>query len=135
MYNIYLVTRLDGLTLSDAKALVDRSLAAKPSKGLFLLDLDPGRDSNPGYKLINDSMRDAAKTLQTAGFTVEQYDKPEFAAGTGLAGYYSWGKNDEHYSQETFNGLRFLPGAIAETADSTSAFTLTSHRTLEGKRS
>ena len=79
-YNIYLVTRLDGLTLSDAKALVDRSLAAKPSKGLFLLDLDPGRDSNPGYKLINDSMRDAAKTLQTAGFTVEQYDKPEFAA-------------------------------------------------------
>ena len=49
-------------------------------------------------------------------------------------GYYSWGSNDKSYSQESYNELRFVPGSIAETAQSTSAFTLTSKRTLQGKR-
>jgi len=134
-YGMYLVTRLDGLTLSDAKALVDRALAAKPRKGLFLLDLHPWRDTQPGYAFVNEGMRSAAQMLKSKKFNVELEETKDFVARTGLMGYYSWGSNDGSYSQETYNKLRFVPGSIAETAQSTSAYTLTSKRTLAGNRS
>ena len=134
-YDMYLVTRLDGLTVSDAKALVDRSLRAKPNKGLFLLDIQPSRDGSPGYKPMNDSMRHSAAALKKKSFRVELEETNSFVSRTGLMGYFSWGKNDGGYSQETFNKLRFDPGSIAEMAESTSAYTLTSKRTLKGNRS
>lgn len=134
-YSIYLVTRLDGLTVADAKALVDRAMEAKPNKGLFLVDIEPGWDTGPGYKPVNDAMRRAAAALRSKGFVVELDETTDFIARTGLMGYYSWGSNDGKYSQETYNKLRFVPGAIAELAQSTSAYTLTSKRTLQGKRS
>ena len=40
-----------------------------------------------------------------------------------MAGYVSWGSNDAHFSSAVFGRLRFAPGAIAETAVSTSAST------------
>lgn len=134
-YGMYLVTRLDGLTLADAKALVDRSMAAKPSKGLFLLDIDPGWDQSPGYKIVNDGMRRAELALKARGMRVEMNATGDSVVRDGLMGYYSWGGNDRKYTDEAFHKLRFLPGSIAETAMSTSAFTLTSNRTLKGKRS
>ncbi len=134
-YNMYLVTRLDGLTLADAKALVDRSLAAKPEKGLFLLDASPIWDAKPGYKIINDNMRAAAKLLKDRGFEVELDETTKLVVRDNLMGYYSWGSHEQDYTDEAFHKLKFLPGSIAETAVSTSAFTLTSKRTLEGKRS
>ena len=134
-YNMYLVTRLDGLTVEDAKALVDRAIEPKPEKGLFLLDVSPGWDGAPGYKPVNDGMRRADDQLRRDGFRVELDQTKDFIVRTGLMGYYSWGSNDGSYSQESFNKLRFLPGSIAELAQSTSAYTLTSKRTLEGKRS
>jgi uncharacterized protein (TIGR03790 family) len=134
-FNMYLVTRLDGLTLADAKALVDRSLAAKPEKGLFLMDASPIWDDNPGYRFVNDGMREAAKLLKARGFHVELDETTELVVRDHLMGYYSWGFHEQKYTDEAYNKLRFLPGSIAETAVSTSAFTLTSHRTLEGKRS
>ena len=133
-YQIYLVTRLDGLTVADAKALVDRSLEARPRKGLFLLDVNPDWDKNPGYKPTNDAMRRAARLLKTKGYKTELEDTRDVVARTGLMGYYSWGKNDLRYTSEIFSKLRFLPGAIADLADSTSANTLTSKRTLTGRR-
>jgi len=134
-YSMYLVTRLDGLTVASAKALVDRATAAKPSKRLFLLDIDPKWDGAPGYKPVNEGMRRAAGALRSKGYTVELDEGKDFVARTGLMGYFSWGSNDGKYSQETFNKLRFVPGSIAELAQSTSAYTLTSKRTLQGKRS
>ena len=42
---------------------------------------------------------------------------------TGLLGYVSWGSNDRHYDAAAYHSLRFAPGAICETAVSTSART------------
>jgi len=134
-YGIYLVTRLDGLSLADARALVDRSLAAKPNKGPFLIDVDPAWDFTQGYKIVNDGMREAAKILKERGFDVTLDSGAEFAVGQNLAGYYSWGSNAKKHTHEDYAKISFVPGAIAETAVSTSAFTLTANHTLEGKRS
>ena len=128
-YNMYLVTRLDGLTLEDSKALVDRSLAAQPDKGLFLLDIDPKFDSrSPGYRMVNDWMRMAAAILREKGMRVELDEGPEFVIREGLMGYYSWGYHDQKYRAEDYRRLRFRPGSIAETAVSFSASTLTLDR-------
>lgn len=134
-FGMYLVTRLDGLTLADAKALVDRSLAAKPEKGLFLLDVSPQWDAQPGYRLVNDAMRRAAVFLREKNLEFELDEKPAFVVRANLMGYYGWGSHDQSYNDEDFRKLRFLPGGLAETAVSTSAFTLTANRTLDGKRS
>jgi len=134
-YDMYLVTRLDGLTVADAKSLVDRAIAAKPLKGLFLLDISPGWDKSPGYKPVNDAMRAAGEQLKRDGFHVELDQTRDFVVRTGLMGYYSWGSNDGNYTQAAFNKLSFEPGSIAELGQSTSAYTLTSNRTLQGKRS
>jgi uncharacterized protein (TIGR03790 family) len=40
-----------------------------------------------------------------------------------LAGYFSWGSNDAAFEIATYRSLRFLPGAIVETAVSTSGRT------------
>jgi uncharacterized protein (TIGR03790 family) len=134
-FGMYLVTRLDGLTLADARSLVDRSLAAKPAKGLFLLDTSPMWDSQPGYQMVNDAMRGAARVLKDRGFEVELDETNDLAVRDNLMGYYSWGSHEKTYTDEAFHKLKFLPGSIAETAVSTSAFTLTSKRTLQGNRS
>ena len=36
-------------------------------------------------------------------------------------GYASWGSNDAKFTSENYLSIRFVPGAIAETAVSTSA--------------
>jgi uncharacterized protein (TIGR03790 family) len=122
-YGFYLVTRLDGYYDKDAKALVDRSLAAKPFKGRFLLDMDPNR-TGKGYKEKNDSMLSANDMLINKGMSVRLDKTDEFIGGmSGLMGYYSWGSNDKHYNKTAYNSLRFLPGSISETCVSTSAHT------------
>jgi len=128
-YNMYLVTRLDGLTLQDSKALVDRSLAARPERGLFLLDIDPNYDKQgPGYRMVNDWMRKAAEVLRAKGMRVELDEAPDFVVRDGLMGYYGWGYHDQKYKAEDYRRLRFLAGSIAETAVSTSASTMSAER-------
>jgi hypothetical protein len=47
-----------------------------------------------------------------------------FAGGEhALMGYASWGSNDSHYDAAAYHSLGFAPGALAETAVSTSART------------
>jgi uncharacterized protein (TIGR03790 family) len=38
-----------------------------------------------------------------------------------LLGYFSWGSNDDQFSQAAYNSLHFAPGSIGDTAVSTSA--------------
>lgn len=123
-YFIYLCTRLDGYTIPDAKALVDRSLQARAHKGVYLFDLDPRREKG-SYGLMNQYMRVAARFLKTAKCSVHLDETPAFV-GTknALAGYFSWGSNDASFDPQVYLALRFLPGALAETAVSTSARTL-----------
>jgi len=124
--DLYLCTRLDGYTLPDAKALVNRALAARPVRGPFLFDIDPRRQ-RPGYAATNDQMRRATRALKRRGFRVRLDELPDFArAAEPLAGYFSWGSNDGAWDPAAYTALRFVPGALAETAVSTSARTLRS---------
>ena len=122
-FGIYLVTRLDGYTLQDAKALVDRSLAAKTAKGTFLIDTTPQR-SEGGYGMMSKAMDEAHRMIIGKGYVCYYDDKPEFVGDLkNLMGYFSWGSNDAAYSLEKYKSNEYRPGAIAETAVSTSART------------
>ncbi len=120
---LYLTARLDGYTFADANALLERALKARRATGLFLLDISPSHQRN-AYGEVNESMRRAARLLQSKKMHVLLDDTKEFIGGQkGLMGYYSWGSNDPQYKKELYLSNTFLPGAIAETAVSTSART------------
>lgn len=161
----YLVTRLDGYTEADAKALVTRAIAAEqemttlraaakrmegtaasvvlpgdilvdtcPKKGfdmavppLPLLRITQGRGEvvDIGYSQYNADMRNAAQKLQGRGFSVVLDETDTFLGSkTGLRGYVSWGSNDNDFKADSYHSLRFAPGAVVETAVSTSGRTM-----------
>lgn len=140
-FGIYLVTRLDGYSLEDAKRLVERSVKAKPEKGLFLYDLAPNRFDSPTARESSGwhsgKMEGSATDLKRDGFQVliedsakvrEQdenlkYNDKFLAPPDRLMGYVSWGSNDASFNLETYRRLRFASGSIAETYVSTSART------------
>ena len=129
-FHMYLVTRLDGYTTADAKALVDRSLKAGGKRGKFLLDLDPGQDNRAGYVNLNQDIRAGVLRLMERGIPYIFVSTSLFAGGhTGLMGYYSWGSNDMHFSRKNYLSNRFVPGAIGETIVSTSARSFTPETT------
>jgi uncharacterized protein (TIGR03790 family) len=139
----YLVTRLDGYTEADAKALVDRALAAEKGlgSGRILLDVQPifglGKKSDQpapisGNVILRESpwsdynadMRKAHDLLQGRGVP-DELDLTEKFIGdrSDLAGYFSWGSNDARFSAKAYKTLNFAPGSIADTAVSTSGRT------------
>jgi uncharacterized protein (TIGR03790 family) len=147
-YGGYLVTRLDGYSASDAKGLVDHALEAERvrPRGPFLLDThhesgigdlasvpravlkmeekERGTLNEMDFKEYNADMVVTAKSLAKMGFDVILNQDASFiGSDKPLAGYCSWGSNDSKYNVSTYRGLGFVPGAIAETAVSTSART------------
>jgi uncharacterized protein (TIGR03790 family) len=144
----YLVTRLDGYSVASAKALIDNSLISETVKppGVILLDSmtlpDPVDISKVPLHPFPEGMKDRAtiaeigwnewnidlfaanSQLSAKGIAVE-FDRTENFLGDRqwLMGYASWGSNDGRYVAENYKSLRFAPGAIAETAVSTSART------------
>ena len=151
----YLVTRLDGYTEADAKALITRSLdaekavqAGKRAEGKILLDLCPGfgfgdKAKQPHsilpakptggkavivgecpYSEFNTDMQVAAQILTDRRIPF-QLETTERFVGTpaGLMGYVSWGSNDQKYDAAAYHSLSFAPGAICDTAVSTSGRT------------
>ena len=150
----YLVTRLDGYTADDAKALTTRSLAAEKerrarshSTAPVLLDVCPGygfeMKSKVPHSLLplpptaavkiiqessfgefNSDMQLAAKVLSTRHVPVQLDMTDRFIGNAGpLAGYLSWGSNDQKFDGAAFRSLTFNAGALCETAVSTSART------------
>jgi uncharacterized protein (TIGR03790 family) len=76
------------------------------------------------YNEYNADMQRAAEILQSQRVPVELTQTNVFVGNrTGLLGYVSWGSNDRHFDVGAYHSLRFAPGAIAETAVSTSART------------
>ncbi len=137
----YLVTRLDGYTMKDAKALTTRALAAEAGlgNGPILLDVEPDFGiatpqsqptaisgttitSESAWSTWNGDMEHAGLVLTARNIPVD-VDASETFSGNmaGLQGYFSWGSNDDHFSQAAYNSLTFAPGAIGDTAVSTSA--------------
>jgi uncharacterized protein (TIGR03790 family) len=139
----YLVTRLDGYTEADARALVSRSLAAEQglAHGAVLLDVQPifglgDKNSQPApitgkvilsesaWSEFNADLRHANDVLTDRGLAVELDLAPTFIGGrSNLLGYFSWGSNDARYSNEAYQTLFFAPGSLSDTAVSTSART------------
>jgi uncharacterized protein (TIGR03790 family) len=143
----YLVTRLDGYTQADATALVTRALAARANgdpradgNEKVLLDVQPGfgigdKTVQPltvtgdipdesDYGSWNADMVRAADLLRSAAIPVELDLSPTFVGNrSNLLGYFSWGSNDQKYSNDAYESLTFAPGSIGDTAVSTSART------------
>ncbi len=119
-FGFYLACRLDGYTFEDVRNLVDHSLAAKRSKGPFLLDQTPGKRVQ-SYGELQSLMDKATDLLKAKGFSTI-FDKELTFVGSPepVAGYVSWGSNDNRYDVNVYHSLRFQPGAIAETFVSTS---------------
>ncbi len=146
----YLVTRLDGYTEADAKALTTRALGAEKQipTGRILLDTCPafgyadskhqppphlkkpavaGKGTEVGelsYDQYNGDMCSAAELLKSRGIPVDLTKTDPFIGDlTGLMGYISWGSNDHHYDEHSYHSLFFAAGSLCETAVSTSART------------
>ena len=114
-YDLYLVSRLDGFTVDDAIALVDRSVKAS-NAGRFLLD-----ERAPSTATGNALLRTAAERLKAAGFGERTEIEPTSQVLTNqkdVLGYFSWGSNDPNIKVRTL-GLGFVPGALAATFVST----------------
>lgn len=95
--HLYLATRLDGYSVQDAKALVNRALQAKPATGRFVLDGCPGRAGGGDPPLamfrqpsLNGALDVAARSLTARGYRV-LLDQSETFVGriSGLMGYWS----------------------------------------------
>jgi uncharacterized protein (TIGR03790 family) len=122
-FGFYLVTRLDGASFDDARRLVDNSMRAKAVKGPFFFDTGSSAGEG-GYAEMHRSLISASAVLKSRGFdaTTDQTDA-FIAPSEPLAGYSSWGSNDQHFDPDAYRRLRFKPGALAETFVSTSART------------
>jgi len=145
-YGGYLVTRLDGYTEADAKALVDRAIAQTAAAQHILLDIDvnrglggpsfqpksillPDETINTSYYLdycdYNADMTRASQVITGRQNLSVQLESTSMFAGSPepLTGYISWGSNDYHFNLNTYHSLAFAPRGIAETAVSTSGRT------------
>ncbi len=122
-YNMYLVTRLIGYTVEDAKRLVDNSIAATPARGPFFFD-QAGNRKTTSYGLLQSLMERSSENLAQKGFTTTLETTDTFTAPTEpVMGYVSWGSNDGAFNPETYKKVKFLPGALSETFVSTSGRT------------
>lgn len=139
----YLVTRLDGYTEADAKALASRALEAERrlTDGKILFDVQPifglgDKASQPApitgtvihqespWSDYNADMQKAHDLLAKRGMA-DELDLSEAFVGhrTNLLGYFSWGSNDARYDSTAYQTLFFAPGSFGDTAVSTSART------------
>ena len=141
----YLVTRLDGYTESDAKALVDHALAPAPKQAFILLDADKGHgvgdisaqprsffkpDGTPApcnvqYNDFNADLIHLYDIIsKRPGLDVQLDKTEEFVSNAKpLSIYVSWGSNDPKYHAETYHSLKFAPRSLVETAVSSSGRT------------
>jgi uncharacterized protein (TIGR03790 family) len=108
--DIYLVTRLDGYTVEDAIALIDR--AARPSpEGLVVLDMKSTLVDRGGDAWL----RAASERLKEAGLgerVILEMTTQVVRDKRDVLGYASWGSNDPANKTRDLQ-LSFVPGALA----------------------
>ena len=115
-FPIYLVTRLAAYDLDDAKAMIDRSLAAR-NRGKFVIDLRSNSEEEG-----DNYLRTAALLLPRDRVILDE--GPAVVYGQkDVIGYASWGSND-HRRKQRWLGFHWLPGAIATEYVSTNGRTL-----------
>jgi hypothetical protein len=73
---------------------------------------------------FNSDLQAAADALKARGLSVELEETAHFVGNrAGLMGYMSWGSNDPKFDASAYHSLTFAPGALADTAVSTSGRT------------
>ena len=125
LQGIYLVNRLTGYDWNDVKGLIDRANDTYGNRGMFVLDVDPGRDID-GYRIGNDWLRAANIILEGRGLPVF-YDETRWYVNyqDGVMGYCSWGSNDYNDTDHAKPHNTWVNGSIAETYVSTGGRTFT----------
>ena len=126
-YGIYLVTRLDGYTFDQIKAMIDK--VAQPititNSARFIFDQDPNWNSN--LHGLNNAMASANSILTSRGLNSSVDTTTKFLTNeSNVIGYVSWGSNDHYANNYTQNAIphnTWHPRAIAETYVSTSGRT------------
>lgn len=119
-FGIYLVTRLTGYNYVDVKNMIDRA-SNTTSNGTFVFDIAP---KGEGYQIFNDEMIVAAKVLEEKGYNVTLDNTSKFLTGqNNVLGYVSWGSNDPGSADNAKPHNTWVPGAIADTAVSSSGRT------------
>jgi len=120
VYNMYIVTRLDGWSWADANALVDRSLQVR--RAPVFMDLDPTIAAPDPNSFYNADMQQACTLLGYCPWHATMDNSTTFVnPQTPLGGYASWGSNDRHFDPNVYASLTFTPGAVVTTAVSTAA--------------
>jgi uncharacterized protein (TIGR03790 family) len=119
-YDIYLVTRLDGYTVEDALALIERASTATV-EGRFVL----AERASSADRVVNAWLGTAAERITSHGLgdrvVVEKTGKAVTGASKVL-GYYSWGSNDRAITTRSVD-FEFQSGALAGMFVSTDART------------
>lgn len=122
-FGIYLVTRLTGYDYVDVKNMIDRA-SNTSNNGTFVFDIAP---KGEGYQIFNDEMIIAAKVLKEKGYNVTLDNTSKFLTyQNNVLGYVSWGSNDPGSTDHAKPHNTWAPGAIAETAVSSSGRTFSS---------
>jgi uncharacterized protein (TIGR03790 family) len=103
-FRMYLVTRLAGYTVADAKALVSRCRTAT-NRGRFVID--SGANSNGQG---NDMLERAARLLPKGRVLLNSSSEVLYGLDN-VIGYASWGSNDPGRKRRQL-GFKWLPGAI-----------------------
>lgn len=141
-------TEADAKSLTTRSLVAEKALRERnPSSAQTLLDACPGfgfeaeanvphsllpASSLPAVRIVQESkfgefntdMKLAAKILSDRHIPVTlDVTEPFVGSASALAGYVSWGSNDQKFDPATYRSLRFAPGALCETAVSTSART------------
>lgn len=117
--DIYLVTRLDGYTVADVKALIDRGL--KPVReGQIVLD-QRAVGTDGGDRWLSDAADNLA-AMKLGGRVTLESTRAVARTTQPVAGYFSWGSNDPS-NQLRRMGMSFVPGAIGGMFVSTDART------------
>ena len=141
-------TAADAIGLTTRALMAEAQAAAgQPAPGPILLDVCPSAGTgdpahvpvalvpgSPGGPLViagesrwgdwNADLARAEGLLRARAIPCRLDASGVFAGGEhALMGYASWGSNDSHYDAAAYHALGFAPGALAETAVSTSART------------
>ncbi|MBN1446899.1 MAG: TIGR03790 family protein [Bacteroidetes bacterium] len=124
-YDMFLTTRLTGLTQQDVRRLIDRSgpftLVDKDS-ALFVFDRDPRPIQLVPY---DSNLAIAGQLVASRGWNaLVNHDSVYVTDQRNVIGYASWGSNDHydhHYTENARPHNHWLPGSLAETYVSTSA--------------
>ena len=118
-HEIFLVARLDGFTVEDAIALIDRAQVPSTAGRIVL-------DQRSGVPTPGDTwLAEAEVRLMFLGYGDRAILERTAAAARDIddvLGYYSWGSNDPENRVRRV-GMQFVPGALAATFVSTDART------------